>query len=487
VEARQEQESVEGEVLRHEGKPQGEQAWPGLGIVFDAKATADEFGNFLFGPYIVEWTPPPKMGQFLGARVRWGAGFFVGESLGASERDLLEHYCQDRGLTCMTRRQWLDQVFFRYGYYGYGAVVGFNLPVGLARMATRSGVIKVPEPTEENPKPNYIQQQFAGGLYLVFNEREKKDEPGQWRERAYRPPVMIKPIGPQAAMYRWGFFKGWREKGNGFYAGHFLDLRTLGDALLGDDEQKAQGGRSLRTFGKRFGAQVLATEARGRTGQLNEACLDRAMNDAEAILALYHAEMEEYRKHGIEVPPDHVYSGASLGKANLQGVGVMAPPFLDTTGIGYFADQVLGFGASAFYSGRNEGQIVKTPVPVTYVDFHSMYPAVVILQHLWALMRAEEIRVVDATEETIQLLDEIEPDESSERLGNLRYRFCPDVSAKGQASLRGGILDVWPLTEDWPVRLEFEGPVLVSARVFDDNYLRICSLAASIEVGSGDY
>lgn len=68
---------------------------------------------------------------------------------------------------------------------------------------------------------------------------------------------------------------------------------------------------------------------------------------------------------------------------------------------------------------------------------------------------------------SLKLGDELELDEVSSDLLALRYKFCSGVTARGQASLRGGILDIWPLTDDWPVRLEFEGPVLVSARTFD--------------------
>jgi len=41
------------------------------------------------------------------------------------------------------------------------------------------------------------------------------------------------------------------------------------------------------------------------------------------------------------------------------------------------------------------------------------------------------------------------------------------VNTKGQLSLRGGILDVFPLTGLWPVRLEFFGDELESLRLFD--------------------
>jgi len=47
------------------------------------------------------------------------------------------------------------------------------------------------------------------------------------------------------------------------------------------------------------------------------------------------------------------------------------------------------------------------------------------------------------------------------------YRFGPEVLEKGQAALRGGLLDIWPPTEPWPLRLEFFGSTLDSIRAFD--------------------
>ncbi len=47
------------------------------------------------------------------------------------------------------------------------------------------------------------------------------------------------------------------------------------------------------------------------------------------------------------------------------------------------------------------------------------------------------------------------------------YAFEAEVTAKGEASHRGGIIDCWPPTETWPIRLEFFGDVLDSIRYFD--------------------
>ena len=47
------------------------------------------------------------------------------------------------------------------------------------------------------------------------------------------------------------------------------------------------------------------------------------------------------------------------------------------------------------------------------------------------------------------------------------YAFEAEVAAKGQAAQRGGIIDCWPPSETWPIRLEFFGDTLDSLRAFD--------------------
>lgn len=52
-------------------------------------------------------------------------------------------------------------------------------------------------------------------------------------------------------------------------------------------------------------------------------------------------------------------------------------------------------------------------------------------------------------------------------LAESAYEFIPEVEQKGQASHRGGIVDIWPPRENWPVRVEFFGTVVDSMRTFD--------------------
>ncbi len=63
--------------------------------------------------------------------------------------------------------------------------------------------------------------------------------------------------------------------------------------------------------------------------------------------------------------------------------------------------------------------------------------------------------------------DRIDPLDLVEWLEQQGYEPEAQVTEKGEIALRGGILDVYPLTSPWPVRLEFFGDELESLRHFD--------------------
>lgn len=63
--------------------------------------------------------------------------------------------------------------------------------------------------------------------------------------------------------------------------------------------------------------------------------------------------------------------------------------------------------------------------------------------------------------------DRVDPLELVEWLEAQGYEPEVQVTQKGELALRGGIVDVFPPTEPWPVRLEFFGDTLESLRSFD--------------------
>src|SRR5581483_7224392 len=68
---------------------------------------------------------------------------------------------------------------------------------------------------------------------------------------------------------------------------------------------------------------------------------------------------------------------------------------------------------------------------------------------------------------TLNRGDRIEPLDLVEWLEDHGYEPEAQVSQKGEIALRGGILDIYPMTSPWPVRLEFFGDELESLRYFD--------------------
>jgi transcription-repair coupling factor (superfamily II helicase) len=74
---------------------------------------------------------------------------------------------------------------------------------------------------------------------------------------------------------------------------------------------------------------------------------------------------------------------------------------------------------------------------------------------------------LDRNTRTLRRGDTQDPLDLIEWLEDRGYEPEAQVTQKGELALRGGILDVFPLTSPWPVRLEFFGNELDSLRSFD--------------------
>jgi hypothetical protein len=72
-----------------------------------------------------------------------------------------------------------------------------------------------------------------------------------------------------------------------------------------------------------------------------------------------------------------------------------------------FPREIMGYTMASYFGGRAEVRVRKTDVPVTLVDFTSMYPTVFILQDLQALLTARTINPVKATAEVQAFLDRV--------------------------------------------------------------------------------
>ena len=63
--------------------------------------------------------------------------------------------------------------------------------------------------------------------------------------------------------------------------------------------------------------------------------------------------------------------------------------------------------------------------------------------------------------------EELIPEEAAKRLVNMGYERVPFVEAMGQFGIRGGIVDIFPMNREHPVRIELFDTEIDSVRSFD--------------------
>jgi hypothetical protein len=397
----------------------------GLVLVLDCETIIDATQCLLVGSWRV---------YFQGACI--DEGLFYADNLPAAGLAVLETYVQTHRaatagsapepLRLLPRRAFLNTVFWKIAYKSRGLVVGFNLPFDLTRLASGWGIARG--------------QPYTGGFSLRLWEYLRG---GQWIENRYRPRIAMKSIDSKRTLM--GFTRrlepdlvdlipegerSGRTDPTYAFRGHFLDLRTLAFALTNSSH-------SLESAGKAFGV----SGGKGRTerhGVITPEYIDYNRQDVAATWALYQKLCEEYARHPIALPITRAYSPASIGKAYLTAMGI--PAILARQAD--FPPEVLGYAMAAYYGGRSEARIRKTPMPVAYLDFLSMYPTVCTLMGVWRLLIAEEIRVVEVTKEVRALLADL----------TLDGCFHPELWQEYV-----GLVQLVPAGDVLPVRARYDG------------------------------
>jgi hypothetical protein len=271
----------------------------------------------------------------------------------------------------------LQERLFRYGYSHRNrcALVAFNLPFDLGRLASHW-----------TAATRYYRGGFSLGIWGGF------DEDDDWHDERFHPRLLYKAIDPRRTIFGWGALAK-KDQDDWGSASRFVDLRTLSFALT-DRSYDLVG--ACKAFGDPWEKQEPGY------GVITRELLDYAREDVAHTATLYRNTMAELARHeGVHLDPSRLFSPASVGTAYLEAMGLTEP-------MEKFSDlgaNLYGWSMSAFYGGRAEARIVRTEVPVTYVDAASMYPSVNALLDTWALLRARSVEQVEVTEEVRESLD----------------------------------------------------------------------------------
>ena len=110
-------------------------------------------------------------------------------------------------------------------------------------------------------------------------------------------------------------------------------------------------------------------------------------------------------------------------------------------------------------------------------------PVVVVAPISAVLQRTIPPEVLAAHRMRVKKSAELDLDEAGHRLVELGYERAQMVERQGEFSIRGGILDVFPSTEESPVRIELFGDEVESIRWFDPESQRSSAHTDAIDIG----
>jgi len=469
--------------------------WRQSVLIFDTETTTDPTQRLTFGCYrFGEW----RRDGSLAIREE---GVFYDDALPDTDPggyamlcDFAAHhnpettgFYRNRSLALRTRRDFLDSVLWP-AIQADALIVGFNLPFDLSRLAS-----------DVSPARGQHQGGFSFVLWQYTNPKT-----GEIQEHQFRPRIRVTQIDSKRARIDTTQPNGRPTGRNGkpiTYRPGFLDLRTLAFALT-------DRGHSLRSACTAFGVEQGKSDP-GVHGQMTADYIAYARQDVKATGLLLEALRANYDRHPIELDPCRAMSPASIAKAYYRAMGIT--PRLDRQPD--FPAETLGYAMSAYYGGRVECAIRRTPVPVVYTDVLSMYPTVNATMELWRFHTAERIEIEACTDDAGAMLAAVTAETirnpATWRELSFYAQIVPDgdvVPVRAEYSANGGTFNIGvnPFHDDqphWYAGPDLAASVLLTGKVPEilqafrlvpvgmQSSLRAVDLRGSVSVdpASGDF
>jgi hypothetical protein len=306
-------------------------------LVFDTETTTDPSQRLRFGSF--QWR---RHGQL----ERSGL-FYDPAALTKAEVQTLHRFARMHQLELMIVETFVETVFYRLAYEFRAAIVGFNLPFDLSRLAVHHGSAR--------------RRPMQGGYSF------------QLSRHAWRPRVQVRHLSRRAAIIRFSAPprqrtpRGMRKRiRTPVRRGFFVDVKTIASALTSRSDTLA----SLAEF-LRVPSRKMVTEDHGR--RLTPEYIEYAVNDTEVTWECFAEASQRYAQHLLTQTPIHrISSEAGIGKAYLAQMGIdpwrLAQP--------EFAPEITDIIMQSYFGGRCEVHLRRAVSQIAYCDFLSMYPTV---------------------------------------------------------------------------------------------------------------
>lgn len=338
-------------------------------LVFDTETTTDAGQSLRFGTYQVR-----KAGELREAGI-----FYDPDGVANAELDALRKYANAHNLQLLSRDEFADQVFYRIGYSFRGTIIGFNLPFDISRIAIDH---------------NSARGEMRGGFSFKISQF-----------KTY-PHVRVKHVSSRSSFMRFARPmrqvdpRGSRKRGiiSRRGGGHFLEVQALAGALYSSNFSLSRLSHDLEVLHPKLDFDEFS-------GPVTDQMIEYAVRDVQTTWECYEELERRFRELGLtSLPPEKVYSEASIGKGYLKDMGIAGWRKLRPD----FPPQMLADIMSTYFGGRSEVRIRREMRQVMLCDFLSMYPTVCVLMGLWRFVTAHGLEWRDATEEVRTLLGTVE-------------------------------------------------------------------------------
>jgi hypothetical protein len=362
---------------------------PEHALIFHCATTADKRQDLLFGAYICA---DLKDDQFVANEI----GLFHRGGQ-AKELRVLQRFVKDSAFEFGTLEEFRRKVFLKH-LKGKALIVAYDAPFEISRIAVKWN------------KSMNRRRAFSFYFRLFLDKKT-----GKMRPSGFEPGILIESLDAAKAVYRLIKYKfhaddAERDEEQQSSDVHILDLKTLTSVLTGENY-------TFPSACEIFGAP--ASRARKTGPRVSKPSIERLLRDVTGELELLNRLKRELEQHPVDLVPERCYSSATLAKRYyFPGMGIKPPQEKFR-----LPDEINGIAMQALVAGRAECAIRRTPVPVTYVDFHGQFPAVSNLLNCREILCAESLEFADFTAGAREMVKRITLDDclSSEFWKQLRW------------------------------------------------------------------
>jgi hypothetical protein len=260
-------------------------------------------------------------------------------------------------------------IFLKYLKAG-ALIVAYDVPFQISRIAVKWN--------------KSLKHRRAFSFYFrLFKDKET----GKLRPSPFDPGLSIESLDASKAicrLIRYKFHDGDADREEEPQSNvHVLDLKTLTAVLTGEAQ-------SFSSASEIFGTP--ASRTRNIHSRVTKPAIERVLRDVTGQLELLNRLRRELQNHSRELAPERCYSPATLAKHYFSEMGIQPPQ-----GKFNITDHISGIAEQSFFAGRAETAAVRTPLPVTYVDFFSQFPAISSLLDCRGILCAQNLDFPDFT------------------------------------------------------------------------------------------